>query len=74
MGSIFIRILVGVIGIPVGYYLLRYKDRVVMTVGKMEWAERYLGSGGTYNAWVLIGMAVIIGSGMYLFGVFPGQS
>lgn len=68
------RILVGLIGIPVGYYILRYKDRVVMTVGKMEWAERYLGAGGTYNAWVVIGMAVIAGSFLYMFGVFPGQS
>lgn len=69
----FIRILVGIIGIPVGYYLLRYKDRIVMNFGKMDWAEKYLGSGGTYNAWVLIGMLVIAGSFLFMFGVFPGQ-
>ena len=69
-----IRILVGLIGVPVGYYMLRYKDRIVINFGKMDWAERYLGAGGTYNAWVLIGILVIVGSVLFMFGLFPGVS
>lgn len=69
----FIRVLVGLIGIPLGIVIMIYKDRIVLTAGKMELAERYLGEGGTYNAWVIIGMLVSAGSFLYLVGLFPGQ-
>ena len=67
------RILVFIIGAPVGFWVVRYKDRIVNMVGKMELAEKYLGDGGTYNMWVVIGMGIILGSFMYMIGIFPGQ-
>lgn len=69
-----IRWMVLLIGVPLGFWVMRYKDRIVGMVGKMEWAERYLGEGGTYNMWSLIGLAIIIGSFLFFFGLFPGLS
>ena len=36
--------------------------RIVHTFGHMDWAEQRLGSGGSYLAWRLIGLILIIGS------------
>ena len=44
-----------------GMGMVVYSFQIVRTFGHMEWAERYLGSGGSYLAWKLIGMALIIG-------------
>lgn len=71
MSNIVVQILVGLIGIPLGILILVYKERIVFTFGKMDWAEQRLGAGGTYNIWVLIGLGVIIGSFLYMIGSFP---
>jgi len=71
MSDIVKQILVGLIGIPLGVVILIYKERIVFTFGKMDWAEQRLGSGGTYNIWVLIGLGLVIGSFLYMIGSFP---
>lgn len=71
--NFWLRLFVAIVGMPTGYYFMRYKDRIVQSFGKMGWAEKYLGDGGTYNAWVMIGMAVFAGSFLFLFNAFPGQ-
>ena len=68
----FIKFLFLVVGIPVGFWLVRYRARIVDSIGKMSWAERYLGDGGTYNVWILIGTAVVAGSILYFFDLLPG--
>ncbi len=67
-----LRILVLVLGVTIGFWVVRYRVKVVDTVGKMEWAERSLGNGATYNVWVLIGTGIVAGSILYFFGLFPG--
>lgn len=67
-----VKILVLIIGAPLGFWFVRNRARVVETVGKMEWAERYLGNGGTYNVWLLIGTLLAVGSILYFFGLLPG--
>jgi len=37
-------------------------------VGKQEWAERYLGSGGTYNMWILIAILIVVMATIWLVG------
>lgn len=66
-----LRIIVLIIGVPLGFWLVRYRTKVVDVVGKMAWAERYLGEGGTYNVWLLIGTLVTAGSILYFFGLLP---
>jgi len=54
------RFLYFAILLGLGIALIRYAFPIVRTLGQMDWAERYLGSGGTYTAWKLIGVLMII--------------
>lgn len=62
------RILVGLIGIPLGFLMLLYRDKVKDWTGDIGWAERYLGTGGTWTALILIGVLMIILSFMFMVG------
>lgn len=42
-----------------GFIAVLYAFTLVRTFGHMDWAEHYLGSGGSYTAWRLIGIAMI---------------
>ena len=65
------KIIIALIGVPLGFWLARYRVKVVDSFGKMTWAERYLGTGGSYTVWVIIGTAMVIGSILNLFGLLP---
>jgi len=62
------RILVGLIGIPLGFFMLKYRDKVKDWTGNIAWAERYFGTGGTWTALVLIGVLMIVLSFMFMVG------
>lgn len=62
------RILVGLIGIPLGFLVLLYRDKVKDFVGNISWAEKYLGTGGTWTALILIGVLTIVLSFMFMIG------
>jgi hypothetical protein len=64
------QIIYGLIGVAIGFLLIRYSVALTESMGKMEWAERYLRSGmaGTYSMYRLIGVIVIILSLLYMFG------
>lgn len=62
------RILVGLIGIPLGFLILLYRDKVKDFVGNIDWAEKYLGNGGTWTALILIGVLTIVLSFMFMIG------
>ena len=44
-----------------GIGLVVYAYPIVHTFGHLDWAERYLGTGGSYSAWKLAGILMIIG-------------
>ncbi|TSC95549.1 MAG: Uncharacterized protein CEN88_460 [Candidatus Berkelbacteria bacterium Licking1014_2] len=46
--------------------IFKYLDRLVEIVGKNSYAEKYLGSGGTYTLWKLIALALAIFGIVYL--------
>ena len=48
-----------------GIVAIIYSNQIVRIFGRMDWAERYIGVAGTYTAWKLIGLVMIIGS-LYL--------
>lgn len=48
-----------------GLAILVYTYPIVRLFGHLDWAEKYLGPGGTYLAWKLIGLAGIL-FGFYL--------
>lgn len=62
------RILIGLLGTPLGIIIIVYRYQLKQFTGDIGFAEQYLGSGGTYNLFVLLGLAVSILSVMYAFG------
>ena len=62
------RIFIAVLGIPLGFIIMIYRFQLAQFTGKIQWAEEHLGSGGTYNLYIIIGLAVSILSLMYSLG------
>ena len=62
-----IKILIAVVGIPLGIYVMRSNYQLTRLFGYNDLAERYLGVGGTYSMWKLIGAIIVIGPLIYLF-------
>jgi hypothetical protein len=62
------RIVVGLFGIPLGFIIIIYRYHLKQFTGDIAFAETYLGAGGTYNLFVIIGLAISILSMMYAFG------
>lgn len=64
----FSRLLVGLIGIPLGIIIIRYRVTVKNWTGDIGWAEKYLGAGGTWTTIVAFGILVSFGSLMWMMG------
>ncbi|OGE80215.1 MAG: hypothetical protein A2660_00895 [Candidatus Doudnabacteria bacterium RIFCSPHIGHO2_01_FULL_45_18] len=66
------RFISGTIGVIIGFLLIRYTFQLTQWFGKVDWAEKYLGSGlaGTYSMYRLLGMLFIVLSLLYMFGLF----
>ena len=64
------RIIVALIGIPLGFVIMIYRYKLKQFSGNITWAEKYLGSGGTYNFYILLGLVIAIISLMYALGTF----
>ena len=62
-----IKLLVLVFGFAVGTAFLKYNFQLTKLFGHNSLAERYLGEGGTYSMWKLLGVALIIISIIYVF-------
>ena len=55
-----------------GFLIIKYREALYSFTGPNAWAERWLGSGGTFNLYVLLGSALAFGSILYFFGVIEG--
>jgi hypothetical protein len=66
------RIVYSIIGVIVGFLLMKYSVVLTETLGKMDFAERYLRSGmaGTYTMYRLLGLFIIIFSILYMFNAY----
>lgn len=62
------RILAFVLGLPVALLLVKYRRQVGDMIGPIDFAERYLGAGGTYVFVLILALATFILSLMYAFG------
>ena len=62
------RIFVLVVGVPLGFIMMVYRYQLKQFTRNVAWAEQYLGAGGTYNLFILIGLAVSVVSLMYALG------
>lgn len=57
---VLVKIFVLIISIFVCIGMIKYRERLVRIFGKADWAERYLGGGGTYTMWILWGLLVVV--------------
>lgn len=64
------RFVVLLLGLPAFILLIKYRRNVGDFIGPVDFAERYLGGGGTYSLVVIIAFMVFVLSLMYAFGTF----
>ncbi len=62
-----VKFLVLVVGLSVGVSLMKYSFQLTQLFGHNSLAERYLGDGGTYSMWKILGVIVVIGSVIFVF-------
>lgn len=62
------KILVTLMGLGSGVLILRYSRQVTQFTGKFDWAEKYLGHGGTHTAIRLFGAVLTFVFILYPFG------
>lgn len=65
---VLVKILVLIATIFIAMLIIRYRERIVRMVGKNEFAERYLGNGGTYTFWILFALLLIVIAAVWLIG------
>lgn len=46
----------GILAIAASFVLIKYREKIVGMTGKFGWAEKYLGMGGTYRLFVILGV------------------
>ncbi|MGI6103237.1 MAG: hypothetical protein ACOYBJ_01260 [Patescibacteria group bacterium] len=64
------RLLVFALSLVVGFWMIRNSLTLVGWFGQFNWAERYLGTGGSYSAWKLFGILAIVFGFLYAVGQF----
>ncbi len=62
-----LKLLISIITAGAGFLLLTHSYQITQIFGHQEFAERYLGAGGTYTMWKLFGIILIFGAVWYLF-------
>lgn len=56
-----------VLAAVISFVSLTYTYQMARTFGKMGWAERYFGEGGTYTVWKIIGIIAPAVAIVYFF-------
>ena len=62
------RFIVAIIGVPLGFVIIIYRERIKRFTGDISTFENWFGTGGTYTGLLLIGVLVMLGSLMYGLG------
>jgi hypothetical protein len=65
--GIILKIIVLILGIVAGVGMMTHSYQLTQLFGYNSLAERYLGTGGTYSMWKLLGLLTIIGAFLYAF-------
>lgn len=64
------KILLFLLLIASGFGLLIYTEKVKSFIGEVAFAEKYLGSGGTYTFLKLLGLFLLFASIIYITGTY----
>lgn len=62
------RYLVGFVCIIAGFLIVVYRDRIKSFTGSIGFAEKYLGVGGTWTFYILLGIGLFIFGLMWMTG------
>lgn len=62
------HIIYALLGMGLAYAMIKYREKIVEMTGRFTWAEKYLGRGGTYNMYVLLGIIIFGISFLFLIG------
>lgn len=60
--------LLSLFGLIAPYFIVKHRDKIVEMTGTFGWAEKYLGTGGTYTAIVIFAIFLFIFSLLYITG------
>lgn len=66
------QILQGILGMVLGLSLLVFRPTIKRFVGRIDFAEQYLGMGGTWTFLAILGVAIFIFSLMWATGTVQG--
>lgn len=67
--GLFWRIIIGIFVSAAGLFCLARTRKVVLMIGYNGFAERHLGSGGTYILVKIIGIIALAGAVLFVLGV-----
>ncbi len=62
------KAIIFIISLIAGSFLMVKREYIVREIGHNATAEKYLGGGGSYLMWSLIGLLIIILGFLYLIG------
>jgi hypothetical protein len=64
------KVLFALIGFPLAFLIIIYRERIKAFTGSIGFAEKYLGAGGTYTLYVLLGIIIFFVTLMYITDSF----
>jgi hypothetical protein len=62
------KFLIAIIGFPLSFIFIIYRAKIKNFTGSVAFAEKYLGAGGTYTLYIILGVVIFILTLMYITG------
>jgi hypothetical protein len=62
------RFIWGLIWVLIGIAVIKFSFPLTNFFGHIPWAEDHIGGGGTNSLYKIVGVIIIIGSFLYMFG------
>ena len=62
----------GLVLMVLGFLILVFRPRIKDFVGDIGFAERYLGAGGTWTFFIILGLVFFVGGLMWATGTLQG--
>jgi hypothetical protein len=67
-----VRIIIGLIGIVIGFFMVWKAEKFAEAIGPMQWAEKFFGGSRSSTGYQIIGIAIIILSFMIMTNMIGG--
>lgn len=65
--GVLVKTLILILGLGVGTVFVKYNYQLTQLFGHNSLAERYIGNGGTYTMWKLLGVVAILATIWWVF-------